>query len=113
MVFTASVDGLPLKDSKRLVLMHATDVLNTDMTFTDKARQKLEKWGDLPHLVRAGKTSIRLALASPSGWKVWAVDLSGRQLYEVALQPVKDGALLNADTHDSRGTVLAYELRKL
>ncbi|MBL8993066.1 MAG: hypothetical protein JNM63_06975, partial [Spirochaetia bacterium] len=111
-VFVAAVDGLALKDSRRLLLIHLTDVLNTGMTFADAAHRNLEKWGDLPHLVRAGKSRLRIGVATPSEWKAWAVDLSGKRLYETVFESGVDGIRFMANTADAKGSVLAYELRR-
>lgn len=111
-VFVAAVDGLGLKDSRRLLLIHLTDALNTGMSFTDASHRNLEKWGDLPHLVRAGKTRLHVEVSKPAEWKVWAVDLAGRHIRETVFESAKDGLRFTANTAEAPGSVLAYELRR-
>lgn len=52
LVALTSLDGLPLERSKRMLLVAATDALNTDMLFTSSNRRELVKLGRLPARVK-------------------------------------------------------------
>lgn len=48
LVALSSLDGLPLQTSRRMLLVLASDALNTDMRFSDTSRRQLEVLGRLP-----------------------------------------------------------------
>ena len=108
----SSMDGKPLSESQRILLMQLTDVRNTQMHFQNDAFRRLEAWGELPHLLRRGTIEVSLQ-NTETGMTLYAVDLSGRRL-EVIPAEYKDGSyyftLDNApDGAESR---MAYELVK-
>jgi len=51
-VCVSSLTDQPLAQSNRLLLVIATDALNTDMTFTDRTRTELLKRGKMPILLQ-------------------------------------------------------------
>jgi hypothetical protein len=82
-VWVSALDKEPIRQSRRLLVTHLTDLQNTDITYAEEARKTLRDWGGMPHLVRAGKAEVSLALASPDQYVVWALAPSGRRLAEV------------------------------
>ncbi len=110
-VYVTSVDGLPLADSTRLLVLHLTDSLNTGSRFRDATHTLLESWGTLPHLVRKGEAQVTLRLGA-GDWKAWAVDLSGKRLGEVPLAKKDDTLILQAHTALNGEGVLAYEIAR-
>ncbi|MCQ2389666.1 MAG: hypothetical protein MJ138_08130, partial [Kiritimatiellae bacterium] len=64
-VWATSLDGNPLKSSARILLAHVTDLQDTGVVYRDDAMKILEKWGTLPHLMRRGAASCRLAADGP------------------------------------------------
>jgi hypothetical protein len=89
-VFLGSLTESPIADSKRLLLIVATDALNSDMEFADEHRQKLLKPGKAPILVRVARIQCRLRHKRPETLKMWALDASGMRGEEIPLV-VKDG----------------------
>ena len=81
-VSASSMDGADLERSKRVLVLHLTDVLNTGAAFTNDRRTDMTKWGELPYLAAAGEATISLKNANP-GLKVWAVAADGTRLREV------------------------------
>lgn len=81
-IWASSLDGLPISDSKRILLTHLTDVQNTDIVYADKGRSILLDWGKLPHLMQNGSAEISLSLSS-GNWKIWALSSGGKRRYEV------------------------------
>ena len=109
-VSVVSVDGLPLKESSRLLVTHLTDALTTGDSFANLDRRLLVAKGRMPFLVRAGRAEISLQLAPAKTWRAWAVAASGKRLREVELVQ-RDGAwVLSANTADGKDTQMAYEL---
>ena len=81
-VSASSMDGAPLESSKRVLVLHLTDVLNSGATFTNDRRTDMTKWGDLPYLAAAGEAKIALRNANPD-LTLWAVAPEGTRLREV------------------------------
>ena len=81
-VWASSLDGRPLVESRRILVSHLTDLCNEGQTFEDSTFRVLLKWGHLPHLVRAGRAEISLALG-PADFTVYALDTAGRRVREV------------------------------
>jgi len=78
-VWVSSLDDAPIRASSRLLLTHLTDIQNTGIHYAERSRKTLLAWGGLPHLVRNGKTAIKLSLDSPESYKVYALTTSGRR----------------------------------
>ncbi|CAD7039219.1 glycoside hydrolase [Pseudorhizobium endolithicum] len=73
----SAIDQTPsLLDSKRMLLVYATDARSTRMRFRDPEEKVIEDFGTLPVRIRPG--SVRLALAGRSGrWRISPVGLDG------------------------------------
>jgi len=109
-VVASALDGKPLADSRRVLIMHLTDVRNSGMRFRDKDQKVLEAWGEMPYLVRAGSAAIRLGGARGDGLRVWALRSDGSRAGEVELRQAADGVSFVADTRGPEGGRLFYEL---
>ncbi|MBC8039575.1 MAG: hypothetical protein H7Y06_03460, partial [Opitutaceae bacterium] len=112
-VYLLSADGADLTASKRILLLHLTDALNTAARFTDASRRTLNDYGSVPQLVRKGDARLTLTLdrSGPGVWRLWKVAANGARQTALPLIPAEDGAvhaLLETVTAD--GTCLAYEL---
>lgn len=111
-VWVSALDGEPITRSRRLLVTHLTDLQNTDIRYAERARQTLLDWGQLPHLVRAGKAEIRLQLSEPGAYRVWALATSGKQLAEVPTRNAGGALAFTADIAGGgeHGAVLCYEI---
>lgn len=65
-----------LSDSRRLLLIFATDAQNTDMTFRDSEEKVIESFGRLPVLVRRGYVDLSLSRTA-ARWRISPVGLDG------------------------------------
>ncbi len=81
-VSASSMDGASLASSKRVLVFHLTDVLNSGAEFKSAARREMTNWGALPYLAAAGEAKIALK-NSNKGLKVWAVAADGTRLRQV------------------------------
>lgn len=109
-VSVSSMDGRPIAESTRLLVLHLTDVQNTGTRYRNRTMTLLEQWGALPHLVRRGQAELRIAQSQPVNMRAWALDVGGKRTGEVELSRTPDGRIaLTADT--SRGC-LAYEITR-
>ena len=81
-VSASSMDGAPLASSKRVLVFHLTDVLNSGAEFKSAGRTEMTNWGALPYLAAAGEAKIALK-NSNRGLKLWAVASDGTRLRQV------------------------------
>jgi hypothetical protein len=110
-VYVVSADFSPLSCSRRLLVLHLTDLVNTGSVFRGDKRELLDESGVLPYLVKKGTARLLLRVSRPETWQAWVVDASGHR-QQPARVKVLDGALeLELDTAPgSKGVALAYEL---
>jgi hypothetical protein len=110
-VSVSALDDQPLATSRRMLVLHMTDVQNNKIKYRDQAMQTLETFGEMPHIVRRGAATIRIEGAA--GAEVWAIDMSGKRTVKVDAQ--SDGGALSFRAETIRGdgqTAMAYELVK-
>lgn len=75
-----------LSDSRRFLLIFATDAQNTHMTFRDSEEKVIESFGRLPVLIRQGTVDLSLSKTAAK-WRISPVGLDG-----TVHPPVVDGA---------------------
>lgn len=109
-LFLSSLDEKPLAETRRMVLMHLTDVKCDGITFGDKEMSLWEKYGDPNRLLlRRNRAAVTLNSARrPS--KVYVCSSTGERLAEVPAE-YRDGKLLLKldNTFNGKGVIL-YEL---
>lgn len=94
-----SVDDAPdLESSRRIVVVYATDALNTGMVFNDSSRRVMQKLGKLPVLSETGRFSVALNNKNAEKLKAFAVDLNGRRQAELPVKAENGRLLLDVDT---------------
>ncbi|MGN0853330.1 MAG: hypothetical protein ACI4Q3_08135 [Kiritimatiellia bacterium] len=90
-LWASSLDGRAIRASDHLLVTHLTDVQNSDIAYADRELTTLLDWGHLPHLMRAGKAAVRIAV--PAGtWTVHVLAQSGARRRTVPCA-WKDGEL--------------------
>ncbi len=72
----SSLDGEPLEQSRRILVIFATDARNTGMRFADPSEQEILDWGTLPVLIKAG--AVEFTLPGEGLWSVAPVGLDGQ-----------------------------------
>lgn len=95
-LWASSLDGRPLRSSRRILLTYVTDVQNTGETFADTSMLVLRAWGGLPHLARNGSAHVRMNLANPKQVSIHRLNFSGRR---VEVWP-----------HEVRGDVIEFDV---
>ena len=93
-IWVTSIDGLPIGSSRRMVLVHLTEIQNTGTTWANIERSIVTNTGILPHLARDGSATIKLSIPNGFTAKVFRLDESGRRLNQVG-----------TNTNRSNGTV--------
>ena len=86
-----SLDGAPIKCSRRMLLTHLTDVQGAGEKFADESMTVLLKWGTRP-LAQNGSAEVALALDSPDKYEVWELAANGARLRKIESN-VADGRL--------------------
>ena len=106
-VWASSLDGNALAESKRILVVHVTDVQGDGSVYADATRQILLKWGK-GCLVEKGTAQV--ALVHPRDVTVWALDTTGRRVKELPVRRKGEWILFNCSTAD--GTIY-YELESV
>ncbi len=104
-----ALDNRTLADSRRILLLHLTDVKVEKTEFSSEKMQILLKEGDGPVLARRGRADFSLKLDRPPK-KLYALDCSGRRLKEIPFKHTNGTLLFTADTFCADKIVFAYEL---
>ena len=81
-VSASSMDGAPLASSKRVLVLHITDVQNTGAEFTNAKMTDTKGWGKLPYLAKTGSATVTLRNDNPN-LKLYALASDGTRLREV------------------------------
>lgn len=93
-VTVCSIDGKPLGSSTRIVLVYATDAVNSGMELSND-RITLLKPGRLPVLMQTGKLKLTLKSSVTDSMKLFALSMDGSRKEEL---PLKAGnGLLNIE----------------
>lgn len=111
-LFVSSLDDQPIRSAKRLLVTHLTDLQNTGGNYAESARQTLLGWGTLPHLVRDGAATVRVALAEPAAYTVWALSTGGRRLEKVAANVEAGELVFTARVRGTDGARMLYEVTR-
>jgi len=107
----ASLDGSNLTVSKRILLLHLTENLNTGTILAAPEMNVVYNEGSLGVLVKRGIADLKLA-GKPID-KIYACAVSGKRLFEVPFKQGNGTACFTADTKSPEGAILVYEvLRK-
>jgi hypothetical protein len=91
-VTAIAVDDRPLAESRRILIVYATDALNSGMTFDTPKRETLVALGGLPVLLRAGRLEATLSGRHAAGMKLWALGLDGSR--QQSIDVVANGDVL-------------------
>ena len=100
----------PIRTAKRLVLVFATNALNSNMQFAEQEMLKLLRSGGTPALIQAGKFRIRLHNRNAANLKLHPLDLAGRRLKTIRPETIRgEWAEFTVDTARD-GAALFFEL---
>ena len=111
-VWVSALDRNPIRKSQRLLVTHLTDLQNTNIKYAEPARQTLLAWGQLPHLVRAGKAEVKIRLNSPRKYHVYALSPRGQRMGEMPVTVQGNTLQFTADVagDSSGGARMLYEV---
>lgn len=110
-VSASSLDGKPLGVSKRVLVMHLTDVSNEGMAYLGDRRDYVMAYGAVgaKSMLHCGSAEVSLAVESPERFGVWALDTAGTRVRKV--QTRTDGGRLRFTAEVTSGAAeMYYEL---
>lgn len=108
-----SIDGLkPIAESGRMVLVYATDALNSNMVFDDPELRNLRDIGGKgPTLVTIGEFAVKIRNANAGKLKLYALDVDGTRRCELPLTVENGEAVIKINTAKiPGGPALFFEL---
>lgn len=105
-----SLDGRPLAESANLLVIHLTDVSNTDARFGDQEQKELKHRGRLPLLVRRGRAEAELETRHT--YRIDALGPDGQKLGEITGRSENGTFRFLLDPGHCPGGVMAYHLTR-
>jgi hypothetical protein len=105
----SALDDSPLADSKRLLIIYATDAKNTGMTFKDHHAKVLKQLGNLPVLLKNSQITFSLHNNNAASLHLYALHLNGERAVELPIQKNTDNTLnIQLDLNAIRKTPTTY-----
>lgn len=112
LVALSSLDGNVLADSKDMLMIIASDALNTDMRFKDASRQELVSLGRLP--ARVAPRNVVLVADKRHVFRITALSARGEKLEEVAFDESGDGQVFSVGLSTSQsGATFYFQVERL
>ena len=108
-LWVSSLDGLPLAQSTRMILVHLTDVQGDGRLYADEKRKILLKWGK-GCLVELGAAEVSMKLDAPSEYKVFGLDTSGKRVCQIETRTEKNKLCFSVSTSSHSGGRIYYEV---
>ena len=110
LVAVSSIDGHPLPDSARMLIILATDALNSGMRFSAD-RTTLQDLGGLPVLIRTAAVTISLKHRFSNNLRLYSTTLNGKRMDTIPVEKITDGIRFTLDTSAlSHGPTTYFEL---
>jgi hypothetical protein len=110
MVSVSTIDGKALKESRRMLLIIATDAVNTGDRFSQD-RKRLEALGRLPAIIQPIKLTLLLRGLNANEFTLHALNLAGERVESLATTSNPDGLNFTIDTAALRnGPTTFFEL---
>ncbi len=110
-VSASAMDDKALEDSERVLVMHITDICNTDMVSSDAGYNEIKRMGTLPYLARKGSADVRLVNRN-SGLKVYALKSDGTRSGREIPATYADGAYSFRVAVEGDAPTMVYELAR-
>lgn len=111
LVAVSAMDNQPLANSKRMLLVLATDARNSDMQFAGSGYETITQMGQAPVIVRANKVKIALRNANQKQLKVFSTNLRGQRVDAIPVQQTADTIEFELDISKlSHGATTYFEV---
>jgi len=110
-VFAGSIDNQPLQNSRRVLLLHLTDVKPGDGKYTIAGDKLIQhNWGKYPYLLRRGKVDITLKNTASGKALLYALDMTGKRIKAMPFTEKNGTIIFTADNDQGEFSPPAYEL---
>lgn len=111
LVSVSAMDGKELPESRRMLLILATDARNSGMRFSDAAETTLQALGTKPALIRVATLKIKLRHALQEHLQIYSVTLRGKRGDLIPVTQESDGISFVLDTAGlSHGPTTFFEI---
>jgi hypothetical protein len=111
MVALSAMDQQPLANSKRMLLILATDARNSDMQFTDGTESTIRDLGKTPVLVQANKVKVSVKSPHQKSLKLYSLNLRGQRMDTIHATQTTTGIAFELDIQQlSHGATTYFEL---
>lgn len=97
LVAVSAMDKQPLANSKRMLLVLATDARNSEMQFTDSTASTLRDLGKPPVLLQANKVKVALKTPHANALKLYALNLQGQRMHAINLKQTANSITFELD----------------
>lgn len=111
-ISASAIDNIALADSKRILVLHLTNVMNSKTKFSNKTMTMMESAGSLPLLALRGVADITLKLSPGATPKVYGIDMTGARVAEVPSKFENGTLSFTADTFGLKTPCFAYEIAR-
>jgi len=109
--FVGSMDGKPLRESRRMLLLYVTDQKNTGTVIErEEGSVVTRRYGRLPLLALRGQVDCRFRLPGRTLPQVWALRYDGSRATQLPARKTDDGFAFTAQAVTSKDTYFAHEL---
>lgn len=109
-VAAISLDKKPLESSRSILLLHLTNVNNSNSVFGNQQMTLLRSNGSLPYLLQRGSAVV--TLKSPYDYRITALSADGTPLGIIQGRRSGNGFVFKVDTGCFKGGVMAYHLTR-
>ena len=110
LVSLLSLDNAPLKNSRRMLFMHLTDITNTNSKVEfEGSKARTLFLGELPLLVKNAKVQVSLE-NNGRKFDIYALSADGKRLNQVKTSVKNGKTLFTANTAMHKSGVMAYEI---
>jgi len=111
LVSASAMDNAPLAESKKILLMLATDARNHQMRFSDPGEQVAVTLGKKPVMLLANKVTLRLKNAHASKLKLYSTNLRGQRMDAIKLKHSDNSIEFSLDIRAlSHGATTYFEI---
>jgi hypothetical protein len=111
LVAVSAMDGQVLANSKRILIVLATDARNSDMRFSDADQTTLQDSGKLPVVIRAAKVKVALKTPYKNQLVIYSVNLRGQRQDTIPVKQTDSGIEFELDISQlSHGATTYFEV---
>ncbi len=108
-IAASAMDGADLRKSKKILLFHLTNAVNSDENFDSEKMHTIEKAGTLPYLAFAAKAEVSFK-SDVRGLKLHAIRSDGTFIRDVPANYEKDAYSFTLEISGREEATMTYEL---